>query len=248
VKRWDKKQTGFTIVELLVVVVVIAILASITIVSYNGIQQRATSSVLSSSVASASRLVALYNTEFSKYPAAINDCPSPAAANICINSSGDITLTYQVDNTADPQNYSLVASRGSQKVGMVNGGSIDNEGANLIPAGSAEKTGANEYLRYYNIVSVIDNWGLRPYKISFDIKSVDTSKQNYMQVYGQNGNGAKYIFAANVPVTSSFMRQTVTVTPARGSATEVDSYLSFYGTYGSGNVPTVKNLRVELAN
>ena len=35
-----KKQTGFTIVELLVVVVVIAILASITIVSYNGITER----------------------------------------------------------------------------------------------------------------------------------------------------------------------------------------------------------------
>jgi prepilin-type N-terminal cleavage/methylation domain-containing protein len=35
------KQTGFTIVELLIVVVVIAILAAITIVSFNGIQARA---------------------------------------------------------------------------------------------------------------------------------------------------------------------------------------------------------------
>ena len=36
-----QKQKGFTIVELLVVIVVIAILAAITIVAYNGIQQRA---------------------------------------------------------------------------------------------------------------------------------------------------------------------------------------------------------------
>ncbi len=35
------KQLGFTIVELLIVIVVIAILAAITIVSYNGIQERA---------------------------------------------------------------------------------------------------------------------------------------------------------------------------------------------------------------
>lgn len=35
------KQTGFTIVELLIVIVVIAILAAITIVAYNGIQERA---------------------------------------------------------------------------------------------------------------------------------------------------------------------------------------------------------------
>ncbi|MCB8045019.1 prepilin-type N-terminal cleavage/methylation domain-containing protein [Microbacterium oxydans] len=34
-------QRGFTIVELMIVVVVIAILAAITIVAYNGIQKRA---------------------------------------------------------------------------------------------------------------------------------------------------------------------------------------------------------------
>lgn len=36
-----QKQTGFTIVELLIVIVVIGILAAITIVAYNGIQERA---------------------------------------------------------------------------------------------------------------------------------------------------------------------------------------------------------------
>lgn len=38
------KQTGFTIVELLIVIVVIGILAAITIVAYNGIQDRARAS------------------------------------------------------------------------------------------------------------------------------------------------------------------------------------------------------------
>jgi prepilin-type N-terminal cleavage/methylation domain-containing protein len=38
--QWAQKQKGFTIVELLIVVVVIAILATITVVAYNGIRQR----------------------------------------------------------------------------------------------------------------------------------------------------------------------------------------------------------------
>lgn len=38
---WAKNKNGFTIVELLVVVVVIAILASITTVAYGGLQQQA---------------------------------------------------------------------------------------------------------------------------------------------------------------------------------------------------------------
>ena len=39
---WAKtKQSGFTIVELLVVIIVIAILAAVTIVAFNGAQQRA---------------------------------------------------------------------------------------------------------------------------------------------------------------------------------------------------------------
>ena len=38
----DTNKSGFTIVELLIVIVVIAILAAISIVAYNGIQQRAT--------------------------------------------------------------------------------------------------------------------------------------------------------------------------------------------------------------
>ncbi len=39
--QWAKQKSGFTIVELLIVIVVIAILAAITIVSYNGISERA---------------------------------------------------------------------------------------------------------------------------------------------------------------------------------------------------------------
>jgi len=62
---------GFTIVELLIVVVVIAILAAITIVSYNGITNRANASAAKSTAATWQKKVELYQAEMGSYPATL---------------------------------------------------------------------------------------------------------------------------------------------------------------------------------
>lgn len=53
----QKRHTGFTIVELLIVIVVIGILAAITIVSYNGIQERARQASIASDLNNNSKKV-----------------------------------------------------------------------------------------------------------------------------------------------------------------------------------------------
>ena len=72
-KRWENKKTGFTIVELLIVVVVIAILAAITIVSYNGITQRATNTAINDAAAKSKRMVEAYIAQEGVYPYTTND-------------------------------------------------------------------------------------------------------------------------------------------------------------------------------
>lgn len=64
-----KKQTGFTIVELLIVIVVIAILAAITIVAYNGIQTRAKNTQRQSDVAVIVKALEMYYADKGQYPA-----------------------------------------------------------------------------------------------------------------------------------------------------------------------------------
>jgi len=64
---------GFTIVELLIVIVIIAILAAIVTVSYYGITDRAHASVLQSDLSSGASLLGLSQAEAGKYPAGASD-------------------------------------------------------------------------------------------------------------------------------------------------------------------------------
>lgn len=59
----QRKQTGFTIVELLIVIVVIGILAAITIVSFNGVQGRARDTIRINDLAQIQRAMSLYNID-----------------------------------------------------------------------------------------------------------------------------------------------------------------------------------------
>ena len=63
-----KQEKGFTIVELLIVIVIIGILAAITIVAYNGIQARASNSRVQSDIKNVQKLVEAYNATNGSYP------------------------------------------------------------------------------------------------------------------------------------------------------------------------------------
>lgn len=66
----SKKQTGFTIVELLIVVVVIAILAAISIVAYSGVQDRARYAKAATDLNTINRSLNVYQAQYGSYPVA----------------------------------------------------------------------------------------------------------------------------------------------------------------------------------
>lgn len=64
-----QRQRGFTIVELLIVIVVIAILAAISIVAYTGVQNRAHDSAIQSDLRQLAQQIQLYEAEHGVAPA-----------------------------------------------------------------------------------------------------------------------------------------------------------------------------------
>ena len=67
--QWASKQKGFTIVELLIVIVVIAILAAISVVAYSGIQNRAKNQQTIGAVTTYYKALASYGVDNAALPA-----------------------------------------------------------------------------------------------------------------------------------------------------------------------------------
>ena len=238
--RWaPQKQSGFTIVELLIVIVVIAILAAVTIVAYNGIQARAQQARVASEMNATTKKLELYNVDNTLYPQSVSDCPSPAATNICLTPSDGETYRYQAF-TPGGSGY-MIVNNNSYELTILGS-------SQFLYSSNAERHGSNEFMQYTDLGPTIDQYGLGKYQLSFDIKSASIASQSTVRVYFQNGSTARYGgLQQDVPVTTSYTHQVLTFTPVMNNSSVSASMLAFYGTYSSGNVPTVKNLKVQLA-
>ena len=88
------KRMGFTIVELLIVIVVIGILAAITIVAYNGIQERAETTKIVSQAAALVKGLKTYEADLGRPTA--SSCIAPATSitgGVCASSDAWNTNT-----------------------------------------------------------------------------------------------------------------------------------------------------------
>ncbi len=122
---------GFTIVELLIVVVVIAILAAITIIGYSGIQGRANDSSIQADLRQISTKLQAYYIDNGSYPQNTTELEAislkvsksafgrPAEA-----SPGRFNLLYCRPQPTDLTKYALIASSSSGNLYQLVEGSI----------------------------------------------------------------------------------------------------------------------------
>lgn len=103
--RRHGKHTGFTIVELLIVIVVIAILAAITIVAYTGIQERARTSAQLSELSQLQRTIQVETLENTGTEVSIG-IPVVYARG----STGSFTLNTPIESSQEVTLYGVFDS------------------------------------------------------------------------------------------------------------------------------------------
>ena len=126
-----RRDSGFTIVELLVVIVVIGIIATITLISYVGITNSATITSLTSDLTNSSTQLKIFNVDNGIYPITIStDCGTnpDTATNKCLKASDGVNFEYYVDNTANNQSFCITARSGSYSYSL-NNNSLTNPAA-----------------------------------------------------------------------------------------------------------------------
>lgn len=153
-----KLKQGFTIVELLIVVVVIAILAAITIVSYNGITQRAKASSLQAGVSQLAKRVESFKVASSTetYPTDLSSAgispstnvtysASPSGKAFCVAGKDGDVLYYATNNQLQPTQGSCVTADGLVGWWQFNGDTADASGygANAVLSGQTLTQGQN---------------------------------------------------------------------------------------------------------
>lgn len=111
--KLDKRiRYGFTIVEILIVITVIGILATITAISYNGLSGRAVANSLQSDLVNASDFLRVDQAQSSTgvFPATL------VAGNggLGVVPSAGTTFTYVVNNTNTPKTFCLTATKSGQ--------------------------------------------------------------------------------------------------------------------------------------
>lgn len=124
----SRLRQGFTIVELLVVIVVIGILAAITIISYTGIKNKAVIVSLASDLSGASKLLKMDQITNSAYPTTL----SLANDGRGIPSSAGTIYQYDVNNDSVTQTFSLTATNNDYSYNINQDGTVVSGGRNLL--------------------------------------------------------------------------------------------------------------------
>lgn len=215
--RWA--QSGFTIVELLIVIVVIGILAAISIVAFNGIQRRVIDSSARSSLAQVGRLMETHRAIENSYPTTLPS-GTPTSADFDFTLVATASRTYA--GLSPVQNGVLFAQLCQELVseglgsGLNSGGGTD---AYVTGCGNWNSTGIQ-----------IQGWSSAGLGRNFSTPLNEADLTNYIDSIPA---GDSY-HPNQQPIVKNFLSQLRNRFTQQGGAFPINSFWDNWATPGNG--------------
>lgn len=265
------RKKAFTIIELLVVIVVIGIIASVIIVSFSGISQRASIASLQTDLSNSSKIIEIQKSSTDDlYPTSIS--------GLGLKGSSGNSYTYIPSSNRDA--FCLQTSSGGLIYSKNNKGYLGNGVCNIAPspidifawvqtannatlsrdstAGSpvgnnALKmtiTGADPYT---------NSWWDPPYNLAYAQQGETWTMSVYVKA-NQNMSAQLYLFettatsgfinayATNVNINTNWQRISLTATFTGASTTRVRMRLDGPDAFTAGNIVWFDGLQLEKAS
>lgn len=179
-KGYSYYSKAFTIVELLIVIVIIAILATVTVVAFNGVQKRAESSSVAASLNQAAKKLELYNVSNSAYPLTLGDAGvsnsdvtyqfTGSSASYCVTGTKGATSLY-INNTQTNPTSGACAGH------IINGSAPATITDGFNRSDSATTLGTTETGQTWSVSGTL--WGIRSNK-AYKVGTAKTSSSAWV--------------------------------------------------------------------
>ncbi|NUF28695.1 hypothetical protein HUN28_00665 [Acinetobacter oleivorans] len=122
-------------------------------------------------------------------------------------------------------------------------------GVNAVANSEAPRTSTaatnKEYLLYERsaeLKAFYDENLDKPITISFEMS---VPVVGAVQVYASNSSAHTFSISVNTVIANQWIKYSVTVNPRTHTASTTVSTIEFYGTYGTGRIPTIRKLQIE---
>ena len=205
-------KKGFTIVELLVVIVVLGILAALLVLAYVGIQKRAVDTTLAHTLSSASRAMHVSAVESGSYPSSLP--PN-------VHSTPEISLALKAPSTGNVYGALTAGQNGLLFYDTCN---------QLVSEGVGSRSDGNNYMSGCQVFNKnqlhVNGWNGRDININIVPSSLDTYVSSY-------SGGQPDLFATNA---TDFMTQWKTRFQAAGGTFPVTLFWDSWATSSNGGV------------
>lgn len=213
-----RRTVGFTVVELLIVVVVISILAAITVVAYNGIRVAALKAAAQHDLQNVAVAMQLAQQETGTYPPTLPDT---------VKHSGSVALTVKWSGTftsytglSPVQNGVLLANICQQLI---------DEGAGRAP---------NQGGQMQNYITGCGNWNHGSMQVTaWDSRVWNTPVAGEQLLnYANNFTSGDTWNASQVPTVKNFYTQLVQRHISMGGTFPITSFWDWWANSGNGGV------------